>query len=31
MRKPSWIFDARICLDNSYLKDLGFNVWTLGS
>ena len=31
MRKPSWIFDARICLDNSYLKNLGFNVWTLGS
>ena len=31
MRKPCWIFDSRICLDKKYLKDIGFNLWTLGS
>ena len=30
MRKPAWIFDARICLDRTYLEAIGFNVWTLG-
>ena len=30
MRKPAWIFDSRICLDKKYLKNIGFNVWTLG-
>ena len=31
MRKPAWVFDARICLDKERLKDIGFKVWTLGS
>lgn len=31
MRKPAWIFDARVCLDKNYLKNIGFNVWTLGN
>ena len=30
MRKPAWIFDSRIYLDNNKLKNIGFNVWTLG-
>jgi len=30
MRKPAWVFDARICLDKKYLEDIGFNVWTVG-
>ena len=30
MRKPAWIFDSRIYLDNDKLKNIGFNVWTLG-
>ena len=30
MRKPAWVFDARICLDKKYLKSIGFNVWTVG-
>ena len=31
MRKPAWVFDARICLEKERLKDIGFKVWTLGS
>ena len=30
MRKPAWVFDARICLDKKNLEDIGFNVWTVG-
>ena len=30
MRKPAWVFDARICLNKKYLEDIGFNVWTVG-
>ena len=31
MRKPAWVFDARICLDKTILKEIGFKVWSLGS
>ena len=31
MRKPAWIFDARVFLDKEYLKNIGFKVWSLGS
>ena len=31
MRKPSWIFDSRNCLDIEALKNIGFKVWSLGS
>ena len=31
MRKPSWVFDSRICLNRKYLQDIGFRVWTLGN
>ena len=31
MRKPAWVFDARSFLDRNYLKDIGFNIWTLGN
>ena len=31
MRKPAWVFDTRICLDKKNLKEIGFNVWSLGS
>ena len=31
MRKPSWIFDSRISLDQNHLKKIGFKVWTLGT
>ena len=31
MRKPAWIFDARIYLDKNYLKEIGFKIWTLGT
>ena len=31
MRKPAWVFDARICLDQNFLKNIGFKVWTLGT
>ena len=30
MRKPAWVFDTRICLDREKIKNIGFNVWTLG-
>ena len=31
MRKPAWVFDSRICLEKEKLKDIGFQVWTLGT
>ncbi len=31
MRKPAWVFDSRIFLDSNKLKNIGFNLWTLGS
>tara|TARA_Y100000589_G_scaffold116348_1_gene110270 strand:- start:6249 stop:7646 length:1398 start_codon:yes stop_codon:yes gene_type:complete len=31
MRKPAWIFDARICLNKNKLEDIGFKVWSLGT
>ena len=31
MRKPAWVFDSRICLEKERLKDIGFEVWTLGT
>ena len=30
MRKPAWVFDSRICLDQKSLRGIGFKVWTLG-
>ena len=31
MRKPSWVFDTRSCIDNEKAKKAGFNVWMLGN
>ena len=31
MRKPAWIFDARVFLDKEYLKNIGFKVWSVGT
>ena len=31
MRKPSWIFDARSCIDSKKAKKAGFNYWRLGT
>lgn len=31
MRKPAWIFNTRICIDKKVLRDIGFQVWTLGN
>ncbi len=31
MRKPSWVFDSRLCLDKIKLLNIGFNMWTVGS
>ncbi|MDC3203568.1 nucleotide sugar dehydrogenase [Prochlorococcus sp. AH-716-B04] len=31
MRKPAWVFDSRIFLDKNILKQIGFQVWTLGT
>ena len=31
MRKPAWVFDTRISLNQEVLKQIGFKVWTLGS
>tara|TARA_Y100000589_G_scaffold305737_1_gene319902 strand:+ start:3701 stop:5101 length:1401 start_codon:yes stop_codon:yes gene_type:complete len=31
MRKPSWIFDSRISLEQNHLRKIGFKVWTLGT
>ncbi len=30
MRKPAWVFDTRICLNQEKISNIGFNVWTLG-
>ena len=30
MRKPAWVFDTRICLDREKIRNIGFNIWTLG-
>ena len=31
MRKPAWIFDSRNYIDSNSLKNIGFNVWTVGN
>ncbi len=31
MRKPAWIFDARNCIDIELVREIGFNVWRIGS
>ncbi len=31
MRKPAWVFDARVYLDKENLKNIGFKVWSLGT
>ena len=31
MRKPAWIFDARVFLNKTSLENIGFKVWSLGS
>ena len=31
MRKPAWLFDARICLNKIDLENIGFKIWTLGN
>ncbi len=31
MRKPAWVFDTRILLEKDKLKEIGFEVWTLGT
>ena len=31
MRKPAWVFDARVILKKEKLTNIGFNVWSLGS
>ena len=31
MRKPSWIFDTRSCINYAKAKKAGFNVWMLGN
>ena len=31
MRKPAWVFDARVFLNKEALKNIGFKVWSLGS
>ncbi len=31
MRKPSWIFDTRNCIDIKEAKNAGFNIWAVGS
>ena len=30
MRKPAWIFDSRLHLEKNKLKNIGFNIWSLG-
>ena len=30
MRKPAWVFDTRLCLEIKHLRNIGFNIWTLG-
>jgi len=31
MRKPAWVFDSRVFLDKDALKNIGFEVWSLGT
>ena len=31
MRKPAWIFDTRLCLETDNLRNIGFNIWSVGS
>ena len=31
MRKPSWIFDTRKCIDYQKAKEAGFNIWEIGN
>ena len=31
MRKPSWIFDTRYCIDLDKARKAGFNVWQIGN
>ncbi len=31
MKKPSWIFDTRFCIDSKIAIEAGFNYWRLGS
>ena len=31
MRKPSWIFDTRKCIDYQKAKKAGFNIWEIGN
>ena len=31
MRKPSWIFDTRSCIDLEKARNAGFNVWQIGN
>ena len=31
VNKPAWIFDTRICLEKNHIKQIGFNIRSLGS
>ena len=31
MRKPSWIFDTRKCINYQKAKKAGFNIWEIGN
>ena len=31
MRKPSWIFDTRSCIDHKKAINAGFNIWQVGN
>ncbi len=31
MRKPSWVFDTRSCINHDMAKNVGFNVWEIGN
>ena len=31
MRKPSWIFDTRSCIDYKKAIKAGFNIWQVGN
>ena len=31
MRKPSWLFDTRACIDYEKARKAGFNIWKLGN
>ena len=31
MRKPSWIFDTRKCINYKNAKKAGFNIWEIGN